>query len=115
MSSKKSVLILSLIFLVSGICGKATATAQELVPILELGIPDTARVVDYDNGIYVVGTSGGNLYVINEAGEYTVTTLGAGSINDVRIEHPFVAVAAGNAVIELRCNGLNPVESGGKL
>lgn len=48
------------------------------VPMLELAIADTARVVDYENGIYVVGTSDGDLYVINEAGEYTVTAFGAG-------------------------------------
>ena len=113
MSTKKSFLILfslSLIFLITNICGTATAATQQPVPILELEIPDTARVVDYDDGIYVVGTSGGGLYVINEAGEYTVTALGAGSIYDVRIEHPYIAVAAGNTVIELWCNGLNPVE-----
>jgi len=86
------------------------ALAQEPVPILELTIPDTARVVDHDNGIYVVGTSGGDLYVINEAGEHTVTSLGAGQINDVRIEHPFIAVAAGNTVIELSLDGLTAVE-----
>jgi len=80
---------------------------QEPLPILELTIPSTARVVDHDNGIYVVGTGGdslyhdSSLYVINEAGEYTVTQLGAGPINDVRIENGFIAVAAGNSVIEL--------------
>jgi len=87
-----------------------TVTAQEPVPILELTIPDTARVVDSDGGIYVVGTSAGDLYVINEAGEYTVTALGAGYINDVRIEHPFIAVASGNTLIEFELDGLTPVE-----
>lgn len=70
--------------------------------ILNLDItPSIARVVDYDNGIHVVGTDAGELYVINEVGEYTVTELGAGCINDARIEHPFIAVAAGNTVMEL--------------
>jgi len=89
-----------------------SASAREPVEILQLDIPDTARVVDYDDGIYVVGTSGGSLYVINEAGEYTVTALGAGSINDVRIESPFIAVAAGTTVIELQLSlpDLTPTE-----
>ena len=65
-------------------------------------------MVDSDDGIYVVGTSGGDLYVINEAGDYTVTSLGAGYINDVRIENGFIAVAAGNTVIELSLSGLTP-------
>ncbi len=86
------------------------ALALEAVPILELTIPNTARVVDSDDGIYVVGTSGGSLYVINEAGNYTVTTLEAGRINDVRIENGFIAVAAGTTVIELSLSGLTPVE-----
>jgi hypothetical protein len=79
----------------------AQAGADELIPTLELTMDDTACVVDYDNGTYAVGTSGGNLYVINEAGEYTVTALGTGKINDIRIEHPFIAVATVNYVIKL--------------
>jgi PKD repeat protein len=51
-------------------------------------------VVDYDDGIYAVGTSNGDLYVINESGEYTVTHLGDFMISDVRIKSPFIAVAA---------------------
>jgi WD40 repeat protein len=94
--SLMTVVVISLMALTA-----AGALAQEPAPILELTIPDTARVVDHDNGIYVVGTSGGDLYVMNEAGEYTVTGLGAGCIYDVRIEHPFIAVAAGNYVIKL--------------
>jgi hypothetical protein len=87
------------------------ATLEVLIePILELAIPDTARVVDSDGGIYVVGTDGGDLYVLNETGEYTVTALGAGYIHDVRIEHPFIAVAAGWTVIELSLDELTPVE-----
>lgn len=63
--------------------------------IFSLSIPDTARVVDYDYGIYAVGTSTGDLYIINDAGKYTVTHLGKDlTINDVRIEYPFIAVAA---------------------
>ncbi|MHC4425882.1 MAG: hypothetical protein ACYSYV_07285 [Planctomycetota bacterium] len=103
--SLMTVVVISLMALTA-----AGALAQEPVPILELTIPDTARVVDHDNGIYVVGTSGGDLYVIDEAGEYTVTSLGAGRINDVRIEHPFIAVAAYQTVIELWLDDLTPVE-----
>ena len=78
---------------------------------LDLDItPSTARVVDYDDGIYVVGTNTGDLYVINDAAEYTITHLGAGCINDVRIENPFIAVAAGTTVIELSLDNLTPQE-----
>lgn len=87
-----------------------SAVAQEPTLILDLSIPDVARVADYDDGIYVVGTSTGDLYVINDAGEYTVIPLGAGYINDVRIENPFIAVAAGITVIELSLDSLTPVE-----
>src|SRR4030042_1142655 len=105
--AKKAFVILLLITVVGGVCVTATEGAQEPIVLLELGIPDTARVVDYDKGIYVVGTSGGNLYIINEAGEYTVTALGAGSIRDVRIENPFIVVAAGNnTVLKLSINVL---------
>lgn len=82
------------------------ASSQEPELILGLAIGDTARVVDHDNGIYVVGTSGGDLYLMNEAGVNTVTALGAGRINDVRIENGFIAVAAGNTVIELELQSL---------
>jgi PKD repeat protein len=111
-----------------------TAAQGEPVPILELTIPDTARVVDFDDGIYVLGTSSGSLYVINEAGEYTVTDLGVDYfINDVRIENPYIVVAAnhiydrgeyyydgtyyryvsfdGGYVIKFVLGGLTPVES----
>jgi hypothetical protein len=78
--------------------------------ILDLIIGDNAGVADYDDGIYVVGTTTGNLYVIDDDGAYTITELGAGNINDVRIENDFIAVAAGKTVIELELNGLTPGE-----
>ena len=108
-SLRSTSLLFSLIILITSICG--TARAQQPVPILELVIPDTARVVDHDSGVYAVGTDGGNLYVINEAGEYTVTALGAGNIYDVRIENQFIAVVAGSdTVLKFLLNGLIPVE-----
>ena len=103
-----TLMLLAVLVLLLGFARVAISQEPEL--ILGLAIPDTARVADYDDGIYVVGTSGGNLYVINEAGEYTVTQLRAGRINDVRIENSFIAVAAGNTVIELELNGLTPQE-----
>jgi len=64
----------------------------EPVLILDLDItPARATAVDYDDGIYVLGTNNGDLYVFNDAGVYTVTNLGAGPIYDVRIEKPFHA------------------------
>lgn len=85
-------------------------SAQE--PLLSLSIPSTARVVDYDDGVYVVGTTAGELYVIDETGQYTVTSLGW-YINDVRIKNGFIAVATGEEVIklELPLGSLTPVES----
>ena len=71
-----------------------TQSFNEPILLRELTIPDRARVVDYDDGIYAVGTSNGDLYVINESGEYTVTHLGDFMISDVRIKSPFIAVAA---------------------
>lgn len=88
----------------------AVFAQAEPSPVLDLTISGTARVVDHDDGIYVVGTTSGELYVVNEAGEYTSTQLAAGSINDVRIEFPFIAVAAGYTVIELSLDGLEPQE-----
>jgi PKD repeat protein len=85
-------------------------SAQE--PLLSLSIPSTARVVDYDSGVYVVGTTAGELYVIDETGQYTVTSLGW-YINDVRINNGFIAVATYDEVIrlELPAGSLTPVES----
>lgn len=85
-------------------------SAQE--PLLSLSIPSTARVVDYDDGIYVVGTTAGELYVIDETGQYTVTSLGW-YISDVRINNGFIAVATYDEVIrlELPAGSLTPVES----
>lgn len=91
----------------------ANLVAQEPVPILELTISDTARVVDHDNGIYVVGTTTGRLYVIDEAGQYTVTNLGVSEVRDVRIEGNSIAVATGWGcqVILLSLDGsLTPTE-----
>jgi len=68
--------------------------SKKIAPILDLSISGTARVVDYDKGIYVVGTSDGDLYIINEAGEYAATHLGDFMISDVRIKNPFIVVAA---------------------
>ena len=85
-------------------------SAQEL--ILSLSIPSTALAVDYDDGFYVVGTTAGELYVIDETGQYTVTSLGW-YINDVRIENGFIAVAMDCYVIrlELPQGSLTPQES----
>jgi hypothetical protein len=71
-----------------------TQSNSQPVVIRELTIPDRARVVDYNNGIYVVGTSNGDLYVINEAGEYTIIHLGDLMISDIRIKNSYIVVAA---------------------
>lgn len=84
--------------------------SADLQLALGLSITSTANVVDYDNGVYAIGTTAGDLYVVSNGGQYTVTSLAAGSINDVRIEHPFIAVAAGDTVIELQLAGLAPTE-----
>jgi hypothetical protein len=125
--------IFTIVFLMLAVMPLTTAAQVEPTLVLELAIPDTARTVDFDDRIYVVGTSSGSLYVINEAGEYTVTDLGADYfINDVRIENSFIVVAAnhicyrgeyyydgtyyryayfdGGYVIKFVLDGLTPVE-----
>ncbi|UCE17123.1 MAG: hypothetical protein JSV84_09455, partial [Gemmatimonadota bacterium] len=78
--------------------------------LLNLPLTDTVRVADYDDGIFVAGTEDGKLYVLDEAGNYAVTDLGAGRVNDIRIERPYIAVAAGSTVVELRLGSLTPQE-----
>jgi hypothetical protein len=102
---------LALVLAFSLVATTPMAAQEEPEPILELVLSGTARVADYDDGIYVVGTTAGELYVINELGGYAASQLGAGSINDVRIEFPFIAVAAGNTIIKLSLVGLAPEES----
>ena len=70
-----------------------TQSTSQPVLVRELIISGRARVVDYNDGIYVVGTSNGDLYVINEAGEYTLTHLGDFMISDVRIKGLYIAIA----------------------
>ncbi len=67
----KTLVFLAVLVMLLGFARVARSQVPDL--ILGLSIDDTARVVDHDNGIYVVGTSGGYLYVMNEAGDYTVT------------------------------------------
>jgi hypothetical protein len=71
-------------------------------------IASAATAVDHDNGIYVLGTGTGELYVVDEAGNSTMTSLGAGIIRDVRIENDHIAVAIATEVVELSLTGLNP-------
>jgi hypothetical protein len=99
-------------FSMLAVMSPTTAAQGEPAPILELTIPDTARVVDFDYGIYVVGTSSGSLYVVNEAGEYTSTPLSSWRIRDVRIEDGFIAVASEYEVImlSLPLGSLTPTE-----
>ncbi len=73
-------------------------------------IDSAATAVDHDDGIYVVGTSGGELYVVDEAGNSTETSLGAATIRDVRIENGYIAVAMATEVIGLSLTGLTPTE-----
>jgi hypothetical protein len=108
--NEASVLLIAMIMITSVLTIVPSVKGQDYTLILDLTISDTARVVDYDNGIYVVGTSTGDLYIINDDGAYTVTDLAAGCINDVRIENGFIAVAAGQTVIELELDGLTPTE-----
>ena len=103
-------IVLIAMLAMTSISAMANEEPATIEPLVALELDDTARVVDYDDGIYVVGTSSGDLYVVDDCGEYTVTALGAGRINDVRIENGFIAVAAGNTVIELSLAGLEPTE-----
>jgi len=82
-------------------------------PLFSLSIPSVATVADHDNGLYVVGTSGGELYVIDEDGQYAMSQLNAGYIRDVRIEGRSIAVAAGTQVIllSLPVGSLTPTEA----
>ena len=80
-------------------------------PILQLTLSDRAQVTDHDNGIYVVGTYNGYLYVIDEAGSPpSITQLGLGPIRDVRIENSHVVVAVWRYVLKFSLTGLTPVE-----
>lgn len=69
-------------------------------------VTGTARVADYDHdlGIYVVGTNNGDLFVVNEAGEYIHIDLDTASVNDVRVEgqNGYIGVGLGNTVVELQ-------------
>jgi uncharacterized repeat protein (TIGR01451 family) len=70
--------------------------------ILRLSLGSTASVADYEDGVYVVGTSSGELYLLDEAGQYGVVDLQARPVRDVRIEKGFVGVAAGDDVIKAK-------------
>jgi hypothetical protein len=108
---KKVLLAIALIILATTfIAVRMPLASADLQLALGLSIPSTAKVVDYSNGVYAVGTTTGDLYIINNVGQYTLINLAAGPINDVRIEHTFIAVAAGNTVIMLSLSGLTPHE-----
>jgi len=86
------------------------AAVQAQDTLLALTIADTVSVADYDEGYYVAGTRLGKLYVVDELGGYTITDLGRAPVYDVRIEYPYVAVAADSTVIQLQLGSLTPTE-----
>ena len=101
-SSLALVALIPLLSVVISLEGRAAPTPLSTIPITS-----AVTAVDHDNGIYVVGTAAGQLYVIDEAGNYTVTSLGTGRIDDVRIENRFIAVAMRDKwVIELELKAL---------
>lgn len=73
-----------------------------------LNILGTASVAFFKGNIHVVGTTTGELYVLNEIGQYTFVKLSASPIKDVRVASPFIVVATGNEVIKLKLTDIGP-------
>ncbi|RLI39851.1 hypothetical protein DRO69_13785, partial [Candidatus Bathyarchaeota archaeon] len=63
--------------------------------------PNVFTAVDYDNGLYVVGTRNGSLYFITENGECGELKLGDSPVSNVTVEGFQIKVVIGNEEIIL--------------